>query len=77
MSATVIEKDFWICWILKQFCADSTLGTRLVFKGGPSLSKAYTLIDRFSEDLDLILDVSLVGGSATSVEQLSQCDRLQ
>lgn len=35
----------------------STLGTTLTFKGGTSLSKAYRLIDRLSEDIDLIYDI--------------------
>ena len=61
VSAAVIEKDFWVCWVLKQLFADAALGTRLVFKGGTSLSKVYNLIDRFSEDIDLILDWRLLG----------------
>ena len=61
VSAAVIEKDFWVCWVLKQLFADADLETRLVFKGGTSLSKVYNLIDRFSEDVDLILDWRLLG----------------
>ena len=61
VSAAVIEKDFWVCWVLKQLFADAALGTRLVFKGGTSLSKVYNLIDRFSEDIYLILDWRLLG----------------
>ena len=29
VSAAVIEKDFWVCWVLKQLFADAALGTRL------------------------------------------------
>ena len=61
VSAAVIEKDFWVCWVLMQLFADADLRTRLVFKGGTSLSKVYNLIDRFSEDIDLILDWRLLG----------------
>ena len=61
VSATLIEKDFWVCWVLMQLFADVDLRTRLVFKGGTSLSKVYNLIDRFSEDIDLILDWRLLG----------------
>ena len=46
----IIEKDFWVCWTIK--CAFS-LGDRipgLIFKGGTSLSKAYGLIRRFTEE---------------------------
>jgi predicted nucleotidyltransferase component of viral defense system len=56
MSAAVVEKDFWVCWVLKQIFTDPQLQTRMVFKGGTSLSKVFGLIERFSEDVDLILD---------------------
>ena len=52
-NPALIEKDFWVCWVLKQLFADPELGTQLVFKGGTSLSKVFGLIDRFSEDIDL------------------------
>jgi hypothetical protein len=49
-----IEKDFWVCWTLDvlyhRLAADAP---RLLFKGGTSLSKAYGLIQRFSEDIDV------------------------
>jgi hypothetical protein len=60
-NPAVIEKDFWVCWVLKQLFADPALGTRLVFKGGTTLSKVFGLIDRFSEDIDLVLDWQLLG----------------
>jgi len=37
------------------------LSERLLFKGGTSLSKCYGLINRFSEDIDLILDWQVLG----------------
>jgi len=49
----VIEKDFWVCWTLKRLFALESVGGDLLFKGGTSLSKAYGLIRRFSEDIDL------------------------
>jgi hypothetical protein len=61
MSAAVVEKDFWVCWILKSLFADPQLKEKMVFKGGTSLSKVYGLIDRFSEDIDLVLDWRLLG----------------
>ncbi len=49
-----IEKDFWVCWTLDalyhRLPADRL---RLLVKGGTSLSKAYGLINRFSEDIDV------------------------
>lgn len=61
MNPAVVEKDFWVCWVLKQLFADATFGNHIVFKGGTSLSKVFGLIDRFSEDVDLILDWRLLG----------------
>ncbi|MFA7083084.1 MAG: nucleotidyl transferase AbiEii/AbiGii toxin family protein [Arcobacteraceae bacterium] len=58
MSTTkaIIEKDFWVVWVLDKIFADSRLNKILMFKGGTSLSKVFNLIGRFSEDIDLILD---------------------
>jgi hypothetical protein len=49
----VIEKDFWVCWTLKRLFLLESLKEHLLFKGGTSLSKAYRLIHRFSEDIDI------------------------
>jgi hypothetical protein len=49
-----IEKDFWVCWTLNALYHERGAGgPRLLFKGGTSLSKAYGLIERFSEDIDV------------------------
>ena len=49
-----IEKDFWVCWTLNTLYRERPAdGPRLLFKGGTSLSKAYGLIQRFSEDIDI------------------------
>jgi hypothetical protein len=49
-----IEKDFWVCFVLDLLFNDKVNGEpRLLFKGGTSLSKAYDLISRFSEDIDI------------------------
>lgn len=55
-SIAIIEKDFWVCWTLKQLFEHPQLSQLLIFKGGTSLSKVYGLISRFSEDVDLVLD---------------------
>ena len=52
----MIEKDFWVCWVLSRIFGDQRLWKLLRFKGGTSLSKVFHLIERFSEDIDLILD---------------------
>ncbi len=49
-----VEKDFWVCWTLNALYRERLVGgPRLLFKGGTSLSKAYGLIRRFSEDIDI------------------------
>ena len=57
----VVEKDFWVCYTLRHLFHASRFGSSIVFKGGTSLSKAFGLIQRFSEDIDLILDWRLLG----------------
>ncbi len=59
-SATIIEKDFWVCWALKRIFSSQILPGPL-FKGGTSLSKVYKVIDRFSEDVDIVLDRHALG----------------
>ena len=48
-SSVMVEKDFWVCWLLGLLFADPESAPHLVFKGGTSLSKVYGVIDRFSE----------------------------
>ena len=48
----LLEKDVWVVWTLGALF-DSPLAADLTFKGGTSLSKAYKVINRFSEDIDL------------------------
>ncbi|TQM94645.1 nucleotidyl transferase AbiEii/AbiGii toxin family protein [Roseinatronobacter monicus] len=52
----LLEKDVWVVWAIQQLFG-SPIGANLVFKGGTSLSKAYQVIDRFSEDVDLTFDI--------------------
>ena len=61
-----IEKDFWVCWTLDAlFHRLPSGGPRLLFKGGTSLSKAFGLINRFSEDIDITVFRSDLGESAS------------
>jgi hypothetical protein len=65
-----IEKDFWVCWTLDAlFNRLPAGGPRLLFKGGTSLSKAFGLISRFSEDIDVTVFRDDLGEGA-SVELL-------
>jgi hypothetical protein len=67
-----VEKDFWVCWTLDAlFHRLPSAGPRLLFKGGTSLSKAFGLIDRFSEDIDITVFRDDLGQSA-SLEDLER-----
>ncbi|MFG1307064.1 nucleotidyl transferase AbiEii/AbiGii toxin family protein [Xanthobacter autotrophicus] len=57
--AHLLEKDVWVVWALATLYA-APLGEHLVFKGGTSLSKAYQVIRRFSEDVDLTYDIRAI-----------------
>jgi hypothetical protein len=54
VSSIILEKDFWVCWLLA-ILYESSFADSLVFKGGTSLSKVFGVIERFSEDIDLSL----------------------
>ena len=54
MSPVMLEKDFWVCWLLG-ILFESEFAGSLVFKGGTSQSKVFGVIERFSEDIDLSL----------------------
>ncbi len=49
-----IEKDYWVTYALRGIFSDP-VGAQTIFKGGTSLSKCYGLIERFSEDIDLVV----------------------
>jgi hypothetical protein len=64
-----VEKDFWVCWTLDAlFNGLPVGGPRLLFKGGTSLSKAFGLIPRFSEDIDITVFRDDLGQPADVVE---------
>ena len=58
LHSTPVEKDFWVCYLLRELFSLDCVKDQLMFKGGTSLSKAYGLIDRFSEDIDLSVHAS-------------------
>ena len=69
-TAQNVEKDFWVCWTLDAlFNGLPPDGPRLLFKGGTSLSKAYGLVARFSEDIDVTVFREDIGEPA-SLEEL-------
>lgn len=60
----IIEKDYWVVWVLERLFSLEKLKPYLTFKGGTSLSKIYGLIDRFSEDVDLSIEREFFGFGA-------------
>lgn len=68
----IIEKDFWVSWILEKIFSDDRINKKLCFKGGTSLSKAHHLIERFSEDIDLILSLNVVLQKGEELNQPSK-----
>jgi len=70
MDAVILEKDFWVSWLLGLLFAQHELAPHLVFKGGTSLSKVFGVIDRFSEDIDLCLMPEFVGADAAGFDAL-------
>jgi len=75
----LLEKDVWVVWTLGVLF-ESPLSSGLTFKGGTSLSKAYKIIDRFSEDLDLTYDIrkliaDLTGGKDFVPPSRSQANK--
>ena len=61
LQAASVDKDFWVCWALREMFNLPDIGSRITFKGGTSLSKAWELIERFSEDIDLVVDKDVLG----------------
>ena len=55
-----IEKDWWVTQVLKAIFA-LPYAKELSFKGGTSLSKAWEIIDRFSEDIDIAISREYLG----------------
>lgn len=65
-----VEKDFWVFWMLDVMSNGlGPGGPRLLFKGGTSLSKAFGLTSRFSEDIDITVFRDDLG-QAASIEDL-------
>jgi len=72
LPAQAIEKDWWVTTAL-DLVFSLSCSNHLVFKGGTSLSKGWGLIERFSEDIDLVLDRSFLNyEGALSKNQVKQ-----
>lgn len=56
-TENILEKDLWVVAVLESLFT-SSFAERITFSGGTSLSKGHDLIARFSEDIDLVWDVT-------------------
>ena len=61
LSEVAVEKDFWVCWTLDKLFRLPVWREHLTFKGGTSLSKGWKLIERFSEDIDIVINRGALG----------------
>jgi len=75
MSAFAVEKDWWVSRTL-DIIFQMDIANHLVFKGGTSLSKAWKLIHRFSEDIDLAIDKDFFEGYKGDISK-SQIKKLR
>lgn len=64
----IVEKDFWVCWMLHRIFQSPKTSAHLVFKGGTSLSKVFGTIQRFSEDIDLSIAPALLGWNEAELD---------
>ena len=69
IPAYIVEKDFWVCWMIARIFSTHSLGPACVFKGGTSLSKVFGAIERFSEDIDLALSSDSLGWSEEELDE--------
>jgi hypothetical protein len=82
LPAAVIEKDFWVCWTLNLLNEIPELKGNITFKGGTSLSKAWGLIERFSEDIDIAINRKVFGqepphGAENAISNTQRKTRLE
>lgn len=72
IPASAVEKDWWVVLTLAMI-QEMEVAKYIVFKGGTSLSKAWNVIERFSEDIDLALDKQFLGiGECTTVKHVKK-----
>lgn len=67
--SVIVEKDFWVCWLLGRVFDTEALAPHMVFKGGTSLSKVFGVIARFSEDIDLSVAPASLGFAEAELDE--------
>src|SRR3989338_3634160 len=71
LAEVAVEKDFWMCWTLQKLFNLQDWGEQLTFKGGTSLSKGWQLIERFSEDIDIVINRGTLGFDDNNAPELA------
>jgi hypothetical protein len=61
VAGLIVEKDFWVGWLLGRLFALPALKGQIQFKGGTSLSMVFGAVERFSEDIDLAILPAAMG----------------
>jgi len=70
-----IEKDYWVTYALYNIFKNE-IGKETVFKGGTALSKCFNLIQRFSEDIDLVVlrkESETANQLKNKIKKISKC----
>ena len=75
LNPMIVEKDLWVCYVLDYLFNRCRYKDCFEFKGGTSLSKAYGLIERFSEDIDIVLHSSVLGMNLQDVISLESTNK--
>lgn len=68
VNPVVAEKDYWPCWVLDRLFSDPPVRGQIMFKDGTTLSKVFGLIERFSENIDMILNWDMLKEKLDPVE---------
>lgn len=71
IAEVAVEKDFWVCWTLRKLFGLPRWENQLTFKGGTSLSKCWKIIERFSEDLDIVINREALGFGGANAPELA------
>ncbi len=75
LSEVAVEKDYWVCWMLQKLFKLPEWGQYLIFKGGTSLSKGWNLIERFSEDIDIVIDRGSLGFKGSNAPEAASSNK--
>ena len=77
LPEVIVEKDLWVSYVLEYLFNRCTYKDFFEFKGGTSLSKGYNLINRFSEDVDIVLNSRVLGIDIETVLALESKNQKQ